>query len=118
MPATESEKTPEAIDPEANTVIDNPEPQAIDTLVEPVENNPTSQSADPLSPAVDPPSPAKATDKPPSPAKTTDDDVVVTGLGFSSPAPKKTFLLWTMRNGNPSYPTIPTSALKTFILVF
>ena len=30
-------------------------------------------------------SPAKASDKPPSPAKTTDDDVVVTGLGFSSP---------------------------------
>ena len=84
-PATEPEKTPEAIDPEANTVIDNPEPQATDTLVEPVENNPTSQSADPLSPTVDPPSPAKASDKPPSPAKTTDDDVVVTGLGFSSP---------------------------------
>ena len=84
-PATEPEKTPEAIDPEANTVIDNPEPQATDTLVEPVENNPTSQSADPLSPTADPPSLAEASDKPPSPAKTMDDDVVVTGLGFSSP---------------------------------
>ena len=84
-PATEPEKTPEAIDPEANAVIDNPEPQATDTLVEPVENNPTSQSADPLSPIVDPSSPAKASDKPPSPGKTTNDDVVVTGLGFSSP---------------------------------
>ena len=41
-PATEPEKTPEAIDPEANTVIDNPEPQATDTLVEPVEDNPTN----------------------------------------------------------------------------
>nr|XP_040246208.1 neurofilament heavy polypeptide-like [Aegilops tauschii subsp. strangulata] len=84
-PATEPEKTPEAIDPEAGTVTDNPEPQATDTLVELVENNPPSQSADPLSPTVDPPSPAKEPDKPPSPAKTTDDDVVVTGLGFSSP---------------------------------
>ena len=83
-PATEPEKTPGAIDPEADTVTD-PEPQATDTLVEPVENNPTSQSADPLSPTVDPLSPAKASDKPPSPAKTTDDDVVVTGVGFNSP---------------------------------
>ena len=126
-PATEPEKTPEAIDPEANTAVDNPEPQGTDTLAEPVEDNPTNQSADPLSPTVDPPSLAKASDKPSSPAKTTDDDVVVTGLGFSSPghpvalssiAPKKKFLLWTKGNGNPSYPTIPTSALKTFILVF
>ena len=84
-PATQPEKTPEAIDPEADTVTDNPEPQATDTLVEPVENNPPSQSADPLSPTVDPPSLAKEYDKPPSHAKTTDDDVVVTGLGFSSP---------------------------------
>ena len=83
-PATEPEKTPEAIDPEADTVTDNPEPQATDTLVEPVENNPPSQSADPLSPTVDPPSPAKESDKPPSPTKTTDDDVVVTGLALVS----------------------------------
>ena len=84
-PTTEPEKTPEAIDPEANTVLDEPEPQATDAFVEPVETNPTGQPADPPSPTADPPSPAKASDKPPSPSKTTDDDVVVTGLGFSSP---------------------------------
>ena len=84
-PAIEPGKTPEAINPEANSVVDNPEPQATDPLVEPVKNNPTNQSADLPSPTVDPPSLAKASDKPPSPAKTTDDDVVVTGLGFSSP---------------------------------
>ena len=87
-PTTELEKSLEALDLNADNILDDPAPQAQYTFVEPGEINPTSQSADPPSPSADPPSPAKTTAKPPSPAKTIDDtmdDDMITGFGHTAP---------------------------------
>ena len=80
-PATEPEKTPEPLEPNADAILDDMVPQVQDTFVEPVETDPTSQAADP-------PSPAKTADKPPSPAKAADDntdDIMITGVGHTTP---------------------------------
>jgi len=87
-PATEPERTSDALDQDADITLDDPVPQGQDTFVEPSEMNPTGQSADPPSPAADPLSPARTSAKPPSPDKTVDvttDDVVITGFGHTAP---------------------------------
>ena len=79
--ASEPEKTPEPLDPNADAILDDSVPQVQDTFVEPVETDPMSQAADP-------PSPAKTSNKPPSPAKTADgntDDMMIIGIGLTTP---------------------------------
>ena len=88
-PAAEPGKTSEALDQNADIILDVPAPQAEDIFAEPGEINPSIQSANPRSPSFDPPSPARTSDKPPSPAKTIDgttDDVVITGFGHTAPS--------------------------------
>ena len=112
-PAYELEKTPEPLDPNADAILDDSVPQVQDTFVELVET-------DPMSPAAEPPSPAKTADKPPSPAKTAEDntdDIMITNVGpttlailslYQSIVPRKNFLLWTRASGKRIYPAIPT----------
>ena len=80
-PATEPEKTPEQFEPNADAIHDDPPPEHPETFAESMEEDPTGH-------ATDPPSPAKAASKLPSPAKAADDqsdDVIVTGVGHTTP---------------------------------
>ena len=80
-PATEPEQIPEQFELSADTIHDYPPPEHHETFAELMEDDPTGH-------ATDPPSPAKAADKPPSPAKAADDqsnDVIVTGVGHTTP---------------------------------
>ena len=87
----EPERTSEGAGGDADIAMDDPVPQGQDTYVDPPEVNPASPhvdppspTANPPSPTADPPSPAKASDKPASP-NTATDDVVITGVGHTSP---------------------------------
>ena len=66
-------------------------------------------------------------DDPPSPAKHADDDVVITGMGYTSLVilslyqsivPRKNFLRWTRASGKQICQAMPTSTPKTFVLDF
>nr|XP_040249369.1 period circadian protein homolog 2-like [Aegilops tauschii subsp. strangulata] len=80
-PATEPERTPEPLGPNADAILDDPVPPVQDTFVEPVET-------DPIIHAADPPSPAKTADKPSSPVKAANDntdDIMIPGIGHTTP---------------------------------
>ena len=80
-PDTELEKIPEQFEPNADAILDDLPTQHHETFAEQMEDDPTGH-------ATDPPSLAKTADKPPSPVKAADDqsdDVIVTGLGYTTP---------------------------------
>ena len=87
----EPDRTSEGAGGNVDVAMDDPMPQGQATDADSPEFNPTSPhinppspQANPPSPTADPPSPVKVSDKPASPNATTD-DVVITGVGHTSP---------------------------------
>ena len=84
-------ETPEQFEPNADSIHDDPPPENTETFAEPMEEDPISHATDPPSPARaanELPTPAKVANEPPNPAKAAadqSDDVIVTGIGHTTP---------------------------------
>ena len=121
--ASEPEQIPKQFEPNADTIHDDPPPEHHETFAEPILDDPTGH-------ATDPPSPTKAADKPPSPAKAANDqsdDVIVTGVGHTTPgnpitlskhSAKEEFSAMDKGKWKVDLNAMPISTPKIFILGF
>ncbi|XP_048554519.1 cell surface glycoprotein 1-like isoform X2 [Triticum urartu] len=89
--AIEPEKTPDPEETDADAMLNDPPPQDHEFFAERVQVDTISHADQPTSPVRTddkPVSPVKDTDKPPTPVKAADDkedDVVITGIGHTTP---------------------------------